>query len=174
VDWEPLLGNALNSAQEAIQAEANTRETPVRDLATTLILVVAAPDRVSAIQVGDGAVVVGKRGGELIGLTKPQRGEYANETVFLTSDDMPDMAQVRVWDGPTHHVAMFTDGLEPSVLGMPDAVPHAPFFNPLFRFLEGVNDIHRAQEQLSTLLRSRRLAERTDDDVTLLVATLRW
>lgn len=168
--WRDLLVDALKTAQMAVEAEAFSRQVKVRDLASTLILVVATPEIIAAVQVGDGAAVVGDRQGNNIALTAPQSGEYLNETTFLISPDAVETAQVNVSYGSTAHLAIFSDGLQMLALKMPEATPHAAFFSPLFRFVEGTTDEMEAQEQLVAFLRSPRVTERTDDDLTLLLA----
>ena len=57
-------------------------------------------------------------------------------------------------------------------LKMPGAAPHAPFFAPLFRFVEDVSDETEAKAQLEAFLRSPGIQQRTDDDLTLVLAGL--
>jgi hypothetical protein len=49
--------------------------------------------------------------------------------------------------------------------------PYAPFFSPMFKFVADVTNPTEAQEQLVAFLRSERISTRTDDDLTLLLAT---
>lgn len=168
--WQGLLMDALTAAREPIEAEARARAVSTRDFATTLILMVATPELVATAQVGDGAAVVGDAAGHIIALTTPQSGEYLNETTFLTSPEALHTAQVLVWHGAPASVAAFSDGLQMLALKMPEGMPHAPFFTPLFRFVAHLTDAAAAQEQLATFLCSPRLRERADDDLTLLIA----
>jgi len=170
--WQRLLTDALQAARTAVEAEAAAREVKTRDLATTLILLVATPELVAVAQIGDGAVVVSDGEDKLIALTAPQSGEYINETTFLISPDALDKAQVTVGHGRVAHVAAFSDGLQMLALKMSDGTPHAPFFTPLFRFMANVTDEADAKEQLAAFLRSPRITERADDDLTLLLATV--
>jgi hypothetical protein len=55
---------------------------------------------------------------------------------------------------------------------MPGADPHPGFFAPLFQFLSREGDGTLAQEALASFLASPRVRGRTDDDLTLLLATL--
>lgn len=166
--WKLLLTAALQSARDAVEQAAQTHDRSLRDLAATLIVLVVAPDGVAAAQIGDGGVVVGDDEGNVIGLTAPQSGEYINETTFLTSPDSLSAAQVVFWPGNPRNVALFSDGLQMLALKMPGGEPYPPFFSPLFRFL--VNATDGAQEQLAAFLRSPRVTERADDDLTLLLA----
>lgn len=169
--WQQLLSEAVQTARAAVEAEATIRETNPRDLASTLILVVATPELVAVAQVGDGATVVADGEGNIAALTVPPCGEYINETIFLVSPDAIATAQWQVWRGKLAQLAMFSDGLQLLALKMPEATPHTPFFSPLFRFAAQIQDEAEAQQQLESFLRSPRVTERTDDDLTLLLAS---
>jgi serine/threonine protein phosphatase PrpC len=171
-DWRQWLVDALRAAQAIIAAEARARQVPVREFATTLILVVAMPEGVAVAQIGDGAVVVGDAAGQLVALTVPQNGEYANETTFLTSPNALDTAQVCVWRGRPRHVAAFSDGLQRLALTMPNGHPHAPFFLPFFRLVDAVPESREAHVQVEAFLCSQRVRARTEDDVTLVLGSL--
>jgi hypothetical protein len=146
------------------------RGIQVRELATTLILVIALPSLVAVMQIGDGAAVVGDETGNILALTMPPSGEYLNETTFLCSPGAVETAQVTLWRGTPAHLALLTDGLQMLALTIPPGIPHAPFFSPLFQFVTDMTDAMAANEQLETFLRSPRVTERADDDLTLFLA----
>jgi hypothetical protein len=162
--------DALHTARGSLEAEAGKRQIPLRDLATTLIVIIATPELVAAAQVGDGATVVGDREGNLATLTAPPNSEYVNETIFLTSAEALASAQTAVWRSAVVNLALFSDGLQRLALKMPEGTPHPPFFSPLFRFLTNVTDESAAHEQLAAFLHSPRITARTDDDLTLVLA----
>ena len=172
--WQLLLTDAINAARNAVEAAAAEREVSPRDLATTLIVVIATTEFVAAAQVGDGAAVVSDSTGDVLALTAPQSGEYINETTFLISPDALDKTQVTVWRGTPAQVAVFSDGLQMLALKLPEGTPHAPFFAPLFRFVAQVTDEVEAQAQLTDFLRSPRITARADDDLTLLLAAFAY
>lgn len=171
-DWESHMTDALRAAVSAVEEEAFRRKVPVCDLATTLILVVATPQTTIAVQVGDGAVVVEDQDGNLIALTHPPVGEYANETDALCSPDLTGIAQGRYWPVPVKNVAIFSDGLQRLALQFPECIPHSAFFSPLFSFVTEARVNPLAQNELSAFLQSARVRSRTDDDTTLLLAHL--
>ena len=171
VVWEDYLKLALNEALTAIQNESVTQEIEVRELATTLIIGIATPELVAVAQVGDGAIVVEDKTGNILELTIPASGEYLNETVFLVSSNAIETAQINLWLGQPKYLAAFSDGLQMLALKMPEGKPHHPFFSPLFKFVETITDETDAQEQLMGFLRSPRLTQRTDDDLTLILAS---
>ena len=170
--WQNKLVDALRAARTAVMAESAVREVEARELAATLILLLATPELIVAAQVGDGAVVVGNGEQNIFPLTAPQSGEHINETTFLISDNAVETAQVKVWRGRPTHLAIFSDGLQMLALKMPMGLPHSPFFAPLFKFMTVVTDTGEATEQLEEFLRSPKVTGRTDDDLTLLLARL--
>ena len=171
--WRGLLTEAVTAARKAIETEASQRGAALGDLASTLIVVVAGADFVAAIQVGDGAVVAAQTDGQILSVTRPAQTEYLNETVFLTSSEAIATSQSVVWRGSLAHLAVLSDGLQMAALHMPDGEPHPGFFTPLFNFLAQQKEDSVAQAALTTFLGSPRLRERTDDDVTLVIGTLR-
>jgi hypothetical protein len=57
-------------------------------------------------------------------------------------------------------------------MNMAVGAPHKPFFFPLFDFAANADDKTVAKEQLLKFLRSDRITQRTDDDLTLIIAAL--
>jgi hypothetical protein len=167
-----LLMAAMTAARDAIEAEAGARGVAPRELATTLILLLATYSGIAVAQVGDGAAVAAGADGIVYALTVPPNAEYANETTFLTSPHALETAQITLRHGPVARIALFTDGLQRVALRLPEGTPHPPFFTPLLRFVAEAADSVRAHEQLTAFLNSPRLTERTDDDLTLLLASL--
>jgi len=169
-EWRSLLVDALQTAYKSVEVEASEREVSVRDLASTLIVLVATPRQVAVGQIGDGAVVIMDEQGEIIPLTTPYSGEYLNETSFLISPSAVKMAQLNIWEGSASKLALFSDGLQQLALKMPGGIPHEPFFAPLFHFIGNCDFGEMAQEELVNFLCSPRVQDRTDDDLTLVLA----
>jgi serine/threonine protein phosphatase PrpC len=168
-----LLHEALLAAKKAVEDAAIADSKQPQDLATTLIIMVATPDLVAVVQIGDGLAVAKDRMGNLMALTRPDHGEYINETTFLTSPHALDTAQIRLWRENIVNIGVLTDGLQMLALNMLVGEPHKPFFFPLFNFVENAEDQTTAKEQLVRFLGSERITQRTDDDLTLILAGLR-
>jgi Protein phosphatase 2C len=166
--WSEILISALRSARLRIEQIAEEENSLLRELASTLIVVVATTQIVAATQVGDGASVLFDGAGDLVTLTRPQPAEYINETTFLVSATYLEGAQLVIRKGIARNIAIISDGLQMLALKMPGGDPYAPFFKPLFRFVANAGE--DAPEQLAGFLRSQRVSERTDDDLTLLLA----
>jgi hypothetical protein len=169
-EWRALLREVLAAARAAVVAEAERRQVRPRELATTLLLAVCEADLVAGAQVGDGGFIIGSPTGELTAVTRPGQSEYINETVFLTAEEALERPQLAVRRGVFTRAAWFSDGLQMLALQFPEAVPHAPFFRPLFQFAETTPSVADAGRQLEAFLQSPRITQRTDDDLTLLLA----
>lgn len=166
------LISALEHARAALTSDAEKRDVELRDLATTLILLQATPDSVTALQVGDGSAIIGDLQSGVVGLTKPQVGEYINETSFITADDAMDRVETVTHQGSVSGGAVFSDGLQMLALKMPEGTPHAPFFDPLLRFVSSAADAATADVELRSFLGSPRVISQTTDDLTLVLFAL--
>ena len=172
-DWVEMFLETFESARTALIQLAEECEEPLRVFATTLTCLVATPEQLVVGQLGDGAVVARGADGVLDTITTVQRGEYANETNFLTQEQALEQVAIQVINLPMQALAVMSDGLTRLALKRPTNEPHLPFFEPLFAFVEASaspNDGAQASEALTTFLASPRVCERTDDDKALVLA----
>jgi hypothetical protein len=157
-------------ARMRIKSEAAARDCNCREFASTLCVVIAAPDCSVFFQIGDGAIIVGNHG--IYGVVFwPQSGEYANSTNFLTADDYQDQLDFLTTTSRCSDIALFTDGLERLALRFDSHTPHGPFFAPLFRALRTADDLDGLNEGLRQFLASDSVQVRSDDDKTLILAS---
>jgi hypothetical protein len=168
--WIDLMAGAFRSAQAALQRMAVEMDIPLREFAATLACAAVVGEWLAVGQLGDGAVVAGDPAGGFFSITQAQRGEYANETFFLTQEDSLEQVEVHILHQPVQALALMSDGLTRLALKMPANEPHLPFFAPLFEFAATVEDEARAREQLCAFLASGRVCARTDDDKSLILA----
>ena len=172
--WAPWLESAegataaaarwMDMARGALPGEG---EAGLAELATTLAVAVISPALVTVAQIGDGLVVV-RRDGQWELVDGPPRGEYLNETTFLTSPRW--RRAVRVSSQPATEidaVALISDGLQLVAVDLEAERPHAPFFGPLAEF---VTRPDADPAELAEFLASERMCARTDDDKTLVMA----
>lgn len=163
---------AYDSARAAVLTEAARMNAVQEAFATTLLAFVATPDWLAALQLGDGFIVArGPTGYEL--LFAPDKGEYVNETRFVTDPGSRVAVRCCFKPGPWHFIAAATDGLENVALKQPDWLPHAPFFEPFDRFVADAPPSDRLGGEIKAFLGSDRLDARTDDDRTLLLCGFR-
>jgi hypothetical protein len=164
------MAQAFLEARSAALLRAGNR--PLRDLASTLTLVVATPERLVVGQIGDGLVVAREAGGGLFAASRPQKGQHANESAFLSDADALQRLEVRTWTRPFDGLVAITDGLLRLACELPGYRPHARFYEPLLAYAAagGEHGSGGAVTGLREFLVSPRVRARTDDDLTLVVA----
>jgi hypothetical protein len=179
-----LFAKIVVRVQSALQKQAIAGGYSVEELACTLIAFLATPEWIAAMQIGDGFIVVRcsmpLRQGVLANdftmtgkdyhlLFQPNKGEYANQTTFVTSAAALQEMQVRVLLAQQNFICAATDGLERVAIRIKDWTPFPPFFQPLEEYLEEISDPEQEDAYLIDFLESDRLSDRTDDDKTLLL-----
>ena len=170
----PIIAASIVEARRELQDEAGRRGVELRQLATTLLLAIHTPRLLAVGQIGDGAAVASDgRGGYRTWIIPQRGGEYANQTNFLTSANAMSLLEVRVerLEPGASELAMFTDGLQNLALNGADNSPHIPFFAPLFRWMRSQPDGDAAARNLAAFMKSPKVTNRADDDLTLLLAT---
>uniref|UniRef100_B8HU32 PPM-type phosphatase domain-containing protein n=1 Tax=Cyanothece sp. (strain PCC 7425 / ATCC 29141) TaxID=395961 RepID=B8HU32_CYAP4 len=152
---------------EALQVQASTDGHTLADLACTLLVFLATPNWMAAMQIGDGFLVIGTAERDYELLFQPAKGEYINETCFVTSAAALEQMQVKVHGSCPQFICAATDGLEKVAIRLQDWVPFPPFFHPLVEWIR--TDPEVAATCVQNFLESERLNARTDDDKTLLL-----
>lgn len=172
-DWAGAVRAAAAAARSAIEQEAGRLQRPLRDLACTLIVVIAQRDRAVAAHVGDGGAVVQTVSGLRL-LSPPGESEYSNEVIPITAVDWESALRISALDVRIQAVAAFTDGCQRAGLRRfgSDLMPHAAFFDPIFSFARRVESTQVGQVRLHAMLSSRKMSEHSDDDKTLALAVL--
>lgn len=152
--------------------KAQETRCELQDLACTLITFIATPDWLLAGQIGDGFIVVRDQTGTYQLLSQTQKGEYWNETTFVTSATAQEELQITWFKESPQFIAVATDGLEEVALNLGNWTAHGPFFEPFEKFMKTTVDPEAQGTDLEDFLNSDRLNERTDDDKTLLLCYL--
>lgn len=168
-----LFAKTVKKVVAALQKHAASNDYSVDDLACTLLVFVATPYWIAAMQIGDGLIVVRSNQKNYQLLFPPDKGEFINETTFVTSANALDKMQVDVLAGNQEFICAATDGLERVAVRMSDWTPFAPFFQPLQDYVLETSDLEQEDEYIQNFLNSDRLNARTDDDKTLLLCLLR-
>jgi hypothetical protein len=171
--WQDRVLGAANAARQAVLGQALASDRLPRDYACTLLLVVLTASSGAALQIGDGLIAY--RDEENWGwLFWPQKGEYANTTHFLTDDNAERAFESVAIRGAMEDVAVMTDGLEGLALHFATRTIHEPFLEAVIAPLRGTRQTGEAANvsaALAAFLQSERIASRTDDDLTLVMAT---
>ncbi|MEH1919071.1 PP2C family serine/threonine-protein phosphatase [Nostoc sp.] len=168
-EGQKVFAEIVNKVITELQKQANEEDYSVNDLACTLLVFVATPDWVAAMQIGDGFIVIRSQDSEYQLLFQPDKGEFANETTFITSTNALKEIQVKVINEKQKFICASTDGLEKVAIRLSDWQPFSPFFKPLEEYLHEPVNGEEEDKYLTEFLNSERLNSRTDDDKTLLL-----
>jgi hypothetical protein len=174
-DAAALLRFAAEQARLAVTALAGHEEQDVADFASTLLVALLHAEGGAIGQIGDGGIVARNGAGVWQPVLWPDHGEYVNTTRFLTDPDAFDHLHVEEVHDCVGSVCLFSDGLERLVLDLRARTAHAPFFDAIFQRLgDDPQPGHAAQvsRDLTALLGSEAVNSRTDDDKSILCATL--
>ncbi len=165
----PRAQQWVHEVHQRLGAEADLREAELRQLACTLLFAVVGRQGAAFGQLGDGAIIIGRPEG-YEHVFWPQSGEYINTTYFVTDARFADRLEFCWHDQPPDEVALLTDGLQMLALDYARQRVHSPFFAPMFVSLRA-GDPAVLEGPMRSFLESPTLAERTDDDKTLVLAT---
>jgi Protein phosphatase 2C len=164
-----LFTDIVTEVKTTLQEKAVQKKCSIDDLACTLSIVVGTPEWFAAMQIGDGFIAIrGKKKQEYEILFPPDKGEYINETTFVTSSNALNAMRVEVRSQQIEFICAATDGLERVAIDMKDWTPFDPFFQPLDKYMKETSD-PETEDEIKNFLDSDRLNARTDDDKTLLL-----
>ncbi|MCG6133218.1 MAG: protein phosphatase 2C domain-containing protein [Nostoc sp. LLA-1] len=169
---EKLFAKIATRVITELRNKAEIENYSINDLACTLLIFFATPDWLAAMQIGDGFIVVRPQNSEYQMLFKPDKGEFANETTFITSENALKEMQVDVLSGEQEFICASTDGLEKVAIRLHDGKPFPPFFKPFEEYLQETPNPEEEHQYLIDFLTSERLNVRTDDDKTFLLCLL--
>ncbi len=177
-DFTAMLRDAATEARDVVLSEAQNAGVESREFASTLLATVVGPFGGGALQIGDGVIVVSDSddGEGWSWVFWPQRGEFVNTTRFLTDEDALACLEVEPFAGKVIDIALMSDGLEPLALHYASKSVYAPFFRAMFPPLSeahGNMEVRQLSQAVESFLSSERVAARTDDDVSLILATRR-
>ncbi len=139
---------------------------PCQDSIATWVRPPGGTGRVVA-EVGDGVVAVRTSGG-IVGPLAPQRGEFANETTFITTGGtLPELASASFPAGEVTAFGLSSDGMRLLITAhATDGSPHVPFFEDVFGgVVSGLGS-----EALAHFLEAA--DDRTGDDKSLVIGVL--
>ena len=165
---------AINETRTALTEEhINSESGPplsIGDFAATFLMVVANTDVGAFFHVGDGA---GARFANAdissAVVSKPQNGEYANETYFVTRDDWKNYLRITRFDGAFDTILLMSDGVTPMAMTKGCAEPFGKFVTPVVDFLRNA-DADTGETALANTLSADNVRAVTGDDKTLLWA----
>jgi len=163
------LRTAILKTANHIEEHAIRSGHKSRDYASTLICSVLLPEQAWHLQIGDGAAVFGY-GEQRVVDYWPAKGEYGNETFFITDDNVLDQVHIKEIEIPDD-VTLFTDGLEAIALDLKNREVHQPFYDSFYRVLKQRDAGFQSDlaKGLASWMQTDLVTSRTDDDKSLVL-----
>lgn len=170
LDFQSLFTAIAEEVLARLEIEAQEGDFPLRELGCTLLSFIASDNWIAAMQIGDGFIVCQALDSENYELLfRPDKGEFINETLFITSQGAIEALQYSFQSCSPRFICAATDGLEKVAISYQDWTPHQPFFKPFKDCLRLIPEPSEQYQYIQTFLESDRLNARTDDDKTLLL-----
>jgi hypothetical protein len=147
------------------------------DLACTLLVFVASPEGVAAMQLGDGFIVVRDHGSTEYKLLFPSNKDDdlpVNYTTFITSEkeEIESGLQVSILSNRVSFICASTDGLEGGAIDFATQNPYPRFFIPLENYIqEAKEEALKEDSYITDFLKLEQLNLITSDDKTLLLCS---
>ncbi len=164
---EDVMKASFQLVNVRLQSEAERSGLNIRDLACTLCVVLLTDNLCIQGTIGDSGAILSASDGRVLSLFTPQKGEYVNETCFVTGKNWTADLQVTTMQDKTHAVIVSTDGLMDYLIRGDEPVPH--LVTPLFKFIEQSHDSESGQADLRAFIESGSVTSKVYDDITLLL-----
>ncbi len=165
----PLIEQAVNDVRGELAMASVANGVGFSEHACTLVGVAADATGGWFFHVGDGVAACRFGGQQASAVSLPANGEYANETWFVTGDNWQQQLRLMRFEGPVDAIALMSDGVQPFAMTRDGADMFQPFFEPVVRYLRGV-DANTGSQALHATLADPRTDHITGDDKTLLLA----
>lgn len=170
VDWHKAIAAIVDQARSELAATAASQERSLRDFASTLVGCISSPAGGCFFHIGDGFAIHLRHTGESV-LSRPENGEYADETYFVTDEHWQEHLRVTPLPGVEHGcvIGLMSDGTSPFAVDGAKTGFFRPFFDPVVKFLREATEQNGTQA-LQNLLADEKTHRITADDKTLLLA----
>lgn len=164
-----LFERTVNQVKKALQQEADRHGYSLDTLACTLLGFVATPHWIAAMQIGDGFIVISTPSHPYELLFTPDKGEFVNQTMFVTAATVATDLQTTVIPSAPQFLCAASDAFERIALHLPHWHPHPGFFKPLEEYLTQTPNPEQEDTYIVDFLKSEYLNKQTEDDKTLLL-----
>jgi len=169
----PLASLWVKNVREKIKKQASKDGLPERSYACTMLVAVVGSDCFAALQIGDGCIVYPENKGWVYACW-PQHGEFINTTNFVTGTNAEDDLFFKLYEKTIDEIAVFTDGLEMLLVNHSNKSIVSSFFERNFVPVRNISTIDAGELlslKLDSFLSSPIITSRTDDDITLMLAS---
>lgn len=169
-EWHEAIAGIVEQARSELAETAAAQERSLRDFASTLVGCVTSRDGGCFFHIGDGFAIHQRHTGESV-LSRPENGEYADETYFVTDESWKEHLRVTPLTGIERGclIGLMSDGTSPFAVDGPKTGFFRPFIDPVVKFLREATEQNGTQA-LQNVLADEKTHRITADDKTLLLA----
>jgi len=167
---------AFDDARKALEKEANKRCCSIKDLHTTLFGGIYLKGNLKCAGIGDSMCFVVEKDGEVLIPVQPTKGEFINETIFITSEYWKDFLKVSdLIENPKSLVAC-SDGLLNIIYstvfenGIWKLIPHKDVIENMMDYIAKNHVVIDINKEIADMLRGDRANDLNNDDKALVVA----
>jgi len=189
--WEKTSQKRLYNVRNKLLIFSNKNNLPIKSLSATCIILLFSREIIYSIHIGDGRAGYKNAENEWSHIITPFNGEYANQTVFITSDiwdESNKYIEASIIEDSIVSVVALTDGAENTcwLLNKEDTIdsqktfkdqnkPYPPFFNSNINQFKHLSEQGYSAEKINNLWNSylQNGLERFEyepDDKTIVVA----
>jgi len=181
-DWETQSVNqdffklrferSVENLKLKLKSEARKYKACLDDFACTLLVFVATPSWLAAMQIGDGFIVIRPKNGRYRLVFQPTKGEFFNETESVTSQNSLQELKFYFKEIELQFICAATDGIENISLDKEKLrgwQPSAKFFSPLEEHMLSNDSRYQKEVDLDKFLNSNKINSSTKDDKALLI-----
>jgi hypothetical protein len=164
-----MLLELIDRVRNELDAKAHASGHVLNDYASTLVGAVCNAECGWLFHIGDGVAVAEPSTEEPPLVSRPENGEYANETYFVTGADWASHLRLLPIERPLRLLALMSDGAAAFAMARGNTGLYRPFIEPVERYLAGVTEA-AGQQALEATLADPRTHPITGDDKALLIA----
>ena len=138
----------------------------INDFATTLLGFIKIDETLSVgFHIGDGAIIfLKKENNSLSYISKPENGEYSDQTFFITGKNWKEKLRFFKVDFQFEILLAMTDGV--TGMALKDNQPFNGFINPIVNFLAS-NPDDICEKAITNILSSSKSLQISNDDKTI-------
>lgn len=152
--------------------EGELEQISKADFAATFVMLIANEAGGHFLHVGDGAgAALTLSDMESVAISKPENGQYANETYFVTMDAWEEHLRVTPFGAAFDTVLLMSDGVTPMAMTKGCEAPFPSFVGPVIEYLLKT-ELEKGQAALENTLSREQVRAVTGDDKTLFWASI--
>lgn len=164
-----LKNDFIDLLRKRIKKHAEKREQDIKDFASTLLFIGVERETYKLIHIGDGLIACLYENGSIRVLSEGYKGEYANETVFITSENVENFIIYKSGNWVQEEIRAFflmSDGMQ-QVLYQKSTGTFGKALYKIYSWFCAEENLERLKRQIKS--QRKIFYQRTYDDLSLCI-----